>query len=570
MGLWISFCALFVVFVMCSAQQDCTHVFSKVSTKFDHFIGLTQINGIRCWGNNDRLQLGLLSQSSPNPLDVPVPVTPDTLIAAGSSFTVIFYPNGSGYVWGKGGYNFTMSATYTTNDTLPTFFSVNSYLQQNETIIQVETGLQYVLLLSSLGNLFVYGQNIYGELGFVSQSEMVNFQHVVLPGHLLAVSTHSVHTLFLFSNGTVGGSGAYSLGQLGPIASSYFHEISTPAPLVQISAGFSHSIGLTSDGNVIGWGDNYFGQIGMNGQFGTIILNENVTMISAGYYHSVAYSNFSGKFFAWGSNANNQIDGSMIQNYPNYQFFVIPPADRPLIQIFAGTSTSGYITSRGVIVTFGGSTPSPFIPINPDCPQISVPIVITPTPTPNTTDCTQKKNYQCYSPPCTCDFVTFEISSDEIVIGSGFYFLLESTITITSSTIILNINPENFRGKPIFTSTCVQLVNSTISLNILVPISGIYQVDIFNETNNNCSQISTGNSLLVNAPSCTSHDISFSGVGATFELTCSGGNSIINAGIIAGPIVSGVVLVLILITLCTPKIRRKVLPYRDRAHGLEH
>jgi alpha-tubulin suppressor-like RCC1 family protein len=180
-------------------------------------------------------------------------------------------------------------------------------------IVGVATGQTHSLAVSSLssgGNVYAWGNNGNRQLGTSSDSPAVEPTKTVKAdgsalGNITAVSAGSNFSLALDQTGNVWAWGDNSVGQLGFASPDPAHAAQLPAPLniAKISAGGLHALAIDNTGKAYGWGKNVSGQLGFdtsittppgivhkenNGAFGDELQTDSpVTDIAAGGSHSL-------------------------------------------------------------------------------------------------------------------------------------------------------------------------------------------------------------------------------------------------------------------------------------------
>jgi alpha-tubulin suppressor-like RCC1 family protein len=210
---------------------------------------------------------------------------------------------------------------------------IGPYIQ---TIVQVATGHDFMVALSTHGELYAWGNNINKQVGYGFAIPYFNYPTYVGDSALfqgrkaVAVAAGHSHSLALFSDGDLMAWGAGSQGQLGnrsTVTSStpvWVSDQSASSALifksvVAVAAGGNHSLALCSDGTLAAWGDNQYGQLGdntttdqnepkaVNTTSGmSALFGRKVIAISAGSDHSLVQCS-DGTLVAWGRNTNGQL-----------------------------------------------------------------------------------------------------------------------------------------------------------------------------------------------------------------------------------------------------------------------
>lgn len=222
---------------------------------------------IYTWGSNSNGQLGSGSMS-PSTRYTPAQVTGITnaiAISAGYQHAMALLDDGTVKVWGYG-YdgqmgNGTSGPTASNNPTpiSPTLAGV----------VRIEAGGNHNLALQNAGKLYVWGDNLKGQLGLGDYTDRtVPTSSSISSGTIIDMAAGIDHTIILNSNGTLrvcGNSvkrqlgicsgGTYNTGQNGPSISGIVD--------VQTSSSFDHNLAITSSGALYTWGNNDAGQLGV-------------------------------------------------------------------------------------------------------------------------------------------------------------------------------------------------------------------------------------------------------------------------------------------------------------------
>ena len=198
-------------------------------------------------------------------------------------------------------------------------------------IVEISTFGTHNLALDSVGRIWAWGDNAYGQCG-VSQTtagviatpSVVNLGRTAIPT-VSTISAGTNHSVALTSAGVLAWGHGIN-GKLGQTLAAGVNVPSStkPIPLVvpftagqqitKVSAGENHNLAITSDGQLWTWGTNADGQLGL-GTVTTSATPVRITGIpavisaSAGARHSAAVALQNGYSFAWtwGNNAQSQL-----------------------------------------------------------------------------------------------------------------------------------------------------------------------------------------------------------------------------------------------------------------------
>jgi len=309
------------------ASDAVNHDWTAVAAGQYHTLALKSDGTLWAWGYNAGGQLGdgtNTGQSSPENISAISGVSGVAAIAAGSAHSMALQSNGSLWAWGDNTYGQLGSGNTTNNST--------NYSPQQigaiSGVVTIAAGLGHSMALQSNGELWAWGDNMYGQLGDGSTTSRSSPEQINAIGNLKAVTAGNYHTLAIKSDGTLWAWGYNAQGQLGD--GTYTNEsspenisaISGVSGVVAIAAGGSYTVALKSGGTVWTWGDNSYGELG-NGnttnssnnyspqQIGTI---GNISAVAAGWNHAVALQS-DGTLWAWGDGGEGQLgDGLTVDS----------------------------------------------------------------------------------------------------------------------------------------------------------------------------------------------------------------------------------------------------------------
>lgn len=186
---------------------------------------------------------------------------------------------------------------------------------------------QHSLALDIFGQVWAWGLNATGELGQDPTIVGANARPRIvagLPADIVAIAAGGAFNYAVTSSGVVYGWGNNNYGQLGfvsPADKLYTHtpvpiSVNGPAKVAQAAAGLKHGLFRLDDNSVWSIGNNHFGQLGINNQdhkstavqvrdsLGTAFL-ANATDIRA--FGSSSMALIGGSWFVWGDNSYGQL-----------------------------------------------------------------------------------------------------------------------------------------------------------------------------------------------------------------------------------------------------------------------
>ena len=265
---------------------------------------------VMSWGHNGYSQLGNgTGPSAPSYVPVPVSLLTGVIaIEAGYNHCIALKEDSTVWVWGWNLYGQLGIGNYS-NSNIPVNVSSLSG------IIAIAGGGSHSLALKSDGTVWAWGENTYGELGDGSNtSSNVPVQVTGLTG-ITAISTGEYFSLALKNDGTVWTWGYNQHGQLGNGNNSNSNvpvQVNTLTNVIAVESGGSeHALALKNDSTVWAWGRNQEGQLGTGNNSASnvpVLVSSlsGIVRISTGYYHSVALKSDS-TVHTWGRNDSGQL-----------------------------------------------------------------------------------------------------------------------------------------------------------------------------------------------------------------------------------------------------------------------
>ncbi|KER24319.1 hypothetical protein T265_14454, partial [Opisthorchis viverrini] len=211
-------------------------------------------------------------------------------------------------------------------------------------VVQVSLGLEHSLVLTDTSRLFVFGSNIWGQLGLGFRSDLP----IVIPQQLMClaglpircISAGGVHSAVLTISGTLYVWGGNKYGQLGlepieTVASETVsgsrssieiapqHSVSVPTAVrslkgqraVFVDCGESHTVVLTEEGGVFTYGGNQFGQLGHGESSKSVsiprkvadLMDNPTTQVACGRMHTLVLVPSLGCVYAFGAGSEGQL-----------------------------------------------------------------------------------------------------------------------------------------------------------------------------------------------------------------------------------------------------------------------
>lgn len=191
-----------------------------------------------------------------------------------------------------------------------------------KTVVQIACGHNHCLALTNAGELYSWGMNQYGQLGFGYHSETVPKPVLIasLVGLPVAYITCGAnHSVILSKSGAVFAWGKNTFGQLG-VQDFEAHPFPTQLRSLRsigvkyIACGDDFTMFLTMDGGVFTCGLGAFGQLGHGAtknealpKMVAELMGSKVTQVACGRRHALAFVPSRGKIYGFGLGANGQL-----------------------------------------------------------------------------------------------------------------------------------------------------------------------------------------------------------------------------------------------------------------------
>lgn len=297
---------------------------AEVTTGFYHACARTNSGEAYCWGANSRGQLGDGTSSSS---DVPVIVSGLSSgvvqISAGSEFTCALLADGTAKCWGFNNRN----QLGTGSNSYPSYSPVPISVVGLSDIIQLSAGTNHACALLGDGTVKCWGHNYFNQLGIGGATTTLPFGSAS-PVTALAAAGLDVTQLSAGSGGTcalTSTGGLYCWGGGSPVSSNT--AVSIPGlttGVTQVSVGTNSSCAVTASGDAKCWGSGLNGALG-NGSIlsssGAVFVSgmQGITsQIHTNQYHACALTT-SGHVKCWGQNNYGQLGiGIFSSGSPDY------------------------------------------------------------------------------------------------------------------------------------------------------------------------------------------------------------------------------------------------------------
>ena len=240
-------------------------------------------------------------------------------------------------------------------------------------IADVAIGGSHTVILSDAGLVFVFGENLHGQLGLRDREDRHRPVALEWPEWLddrvVGIAAGDAHTLVLTASGRLFGFGSNDAGQCGvPGEDSRDEpvEINNPGwhddPVAMVAAGRAHSLVLTVSGKVYAFGANDHGQLGDGSVIDRHVpvdisaaLTGTPFLVAAGHDHSFVITDDA--FYVFGRNDQGQLGtGDRTNRAVPTDIRDSFDATHDPVLVRTGSHHAVVLTTTGVQYGFGANT----------------------------------------------------------------------------------------------------------------------------------------------------------------------------------------------------------------------
>ena len=343
---------------------------SKVATGYDHNIAIKLDGNIIIWGNNEYGQLGDNTRvSEQTPIELSAGSNQKWIDVSSGLYTSYAIKamgdsdHGTLWSWGRNNYG---QLGYDTSE-----YVYGDVYTNTSSLVQVGTETAWkgsftrgYAAVKNDGTLWSWGYNGYGQVGNGTKVDCFVPVNIDIPTMVAADecwlqvvngATHSA-AITTYNNLWVWGNNEY--GQIGTgdtDTAEYLTPVQIPGYWRYVVVGYTYTIAIDVEGKLWGWGNNEYGQLGTGDtterltpvQIGT---SSNWLTVDTQYYHCVAIDN-DNKLWAWGKNNYGAIgdDTTVDKNVPTQI------TDSTWIKASAGVDHTLAIKSDGTLWAWGGN-----------------------------------------------------------------------------------------------------------------------------------------------------------------------------------------------------------------------
>ncbi|XP_024937570.1 probable E3 ubiquitin-protein ligase HERC4 isoform X3 [Cephus cinctus] len=332
----------------------------------NHTVVITNDGQVYSCGNNDYGQLGHEKSRKRLQLIPGLDAFVFKRVACGASHTLVVNEWGQVFSWGLNSDGQLGLNTHTLNERVPRMVKTLG----TNVVIQIACGLKHTLALTNNGELYAWGSNSEGQLGFGPETKKEVKPKLIASLKVIPIAyiaCGGYHSIAVTKSAAVFGWGRNTFGQLGLNDTD---ERTVPcqlrtlrnAKVRYVACGEDFTVFMTMDGGVFTSGAGMYGQLGHGNNSNDILprkvmelMGSVVTQVSCGRRHTLAVVPSRGKVYAWGLGGAGQLGTRVARSVTTPQVVLGPwvaPADQSLIKI--GSTVSPYSVDCVVKRVFSG------------------------------------------------------------------------------------------------------------------------------------------------------------------------------------------------------------------------
>ena len=241
--------------------------FTSVSTGSAHSLAIGDDGKTYAWGSNLQGQLGNNSYtSSSTPVEVSLPAGVSFVsVSAGNAHSLAIGDDGNTYAWGYNPNGELGDGSLVVNRLAPVMVAEPDGVN----FTRVKAAFGFSLAIGDDGKVYGWGNNTYGQLGDSTFDSPNTPVEALMPEGVFFTDIDAgfAHSIALGDDGRTYAWGNNHYGQLGFVTSGNWPfpgEVATPpgVSFKDISAGHLHSLAIGVDGKAYAWGSNGLGALG--------------------------------------------------------------------------------------------------------------------------------------------------------------------------------------------------------------------------------------------------------------------------------------------------------------------
>jgi uncharacterized repeat protein (TIGR02543 family) len=366
---------------------DAIETFRLFGKGYGYTIAVTNSDKIFAWGLNLSGQLGngnKINQNYPIEITNNIPLNDSEFISkieCGNDFTILLTNHSRIFAFGNNS-SYQLAISTGVSSSIPVDITELLKLQVDETIVDISSGVNFTILLTSEGRILTWGSNFNGQLGDLGDTYDFKIHDITSnfgldsSDRIIMIKAGNTHGI-AFSNDkkifTWGGNFSGQLGDGTTLSKTLPIDITSsisfnPDETISMIVAKDYNLLLTSKNRIFAWGNNYNGNFGNGNTTNSLIpilitpdfnlgVGEMIVKITAGNNHTVALSS-NYRIFIWGSNYYGEFESAtpLTSSVPmEITETLLTELKYPVIDITAGGNSTIVMASNGYVVTWGNS-----------------------------------------------------------------------------------------------------------------------------------------------------------------------------------------------------------------------
>ncbi len=250
----------------------------------DNAAALTSLGRVFTWGDNSQGQLGdgtTIDKNTPTDITAQLSLAVDETVqsmAIANKHYILYTSDNRVFSWGYNSSGQVGNGSITSQHT-PLDITSQFNFSEGESIVEIATGELHTSLVTSMGRLFMWGENMNGQLGDGTTIDkntptditLVFMYELAFNEKINHVVLTEGHTMVMTSEQRVYAWGKNNYGQVGdetnlqrtePVEITTSFDVESNETIQAVFTGMNYSFAITSSSHVFGWGYNAYGQLG--------------------------------------------------------------------------------------------------------------------------------------------------------------------------------------------------------------------------------------------------------------------------------------------------------------------
>ena len=232
----------------------------EVSLGAYHSAAITRTGDLYMWGDNEHGQIG--NNTTTNCLTPQKIMSNIARVSLGTYHSAVLVQNGDIYLWGWNHLGSLGDGTSIAQNNVLT----PKKIFNNPDVVDIDAGRQYTGALTKGGDLYLWGNNYYAQIGDGTSRNYVNTPKIIM-SNVVDFNLGQYHSAAITENGDLYLWGTREDGRIGD-GTINLSLCYTPKKIMnniaEVSLGGEHSAAITNDGELYLWGSNSLAEVGIS------------------------------------------------------------------------------------------------------------------------------------------------------------------------------------------------------------------------------------------------------------------------------------------------------------------